>query len=61
MIVAGVALALSACRADGSTACTAAAPCSAEAAQGLVSKPQADRRGGHAADQRHNGSSDKTR
>jgi len=38
MIVAGVALALSACSADGGTSSPAAGPCNAEAAQGLVGK-----------------------
>ncbi|MCF1479663.1 hypothetical protein FS782_21700 [Agrobacterium vitis] len=38
LIVAGVALALSACSADGSTTSTAVAPCNAEAAQALVGK-----------------------
>jgi hypothetical protein len=40
LIVAGLALALSACRADGSTASTTAAPCNAEAARGLVGEPK---------------------
>lgn len=40
LIVAGVALALSACSADGSTTSMAAAPCNAEAAQALVGKPK---------------------
>lgn len=38
LILAGVALALSACSADGSAPSTASAPCNAEAAQGLVGK-----------------------
>ena len=38
MIVAGVALALSACSADGGTSSPAAGPCNGEAAQGLVGK-----------------------
>uniref|UniRef100_UPI001AED0E7D hypothetical protein n=1 Tax=Agrobacterium pusense TaxID=648995 RepID=UPI001AED0E7D len=36
MVVAGLALALSACSADGSGRSAAAAPCNAEAAHGLV-------------------------
>lgn len=40
LIVAGVALALSACSADGSATSTAAVPCNAEAAGGLVGKPK---------------------
>ena len=39
-LIVGVALPLSACSADGSTPTTAAAPCNAEAAQGLVGKPK---------------------
>lgn len=40
LIVAGVALALSACSADGSTPSTASAPCNDEAAGALVGKPK---------------------
>ncbi len=40
VIVAGVALALSACSADESALSTAAARCNAEAAGGLVGKPK---------------------
>ena len=40
LIIAGVALALSACSADGSAPSTASAPCNAEAAGALVGKPK---------------------
>ncbi|MBO9463531.1 MULTISPECIES: I78 family peptidase inhibitor [Stappiaceae] len=40
LIIAGVALALYACSADGSAPSTASAPCNAEAAGALVGKPK---------------------